>query len=66
MIEDGIYSILSGNAEVAALCGTRVYPLIIPADPLLPCITYGSTSCIPQYTMDGPTGFITARVQIDT
>lgn len=65
MIEDGLYSLLSSNADVAALCGTRIYPLILPADPVLPCITYQRISTVPQYTMDGPTGFITARVQID-
>lgn len=45
MIQEGIYSHLSGDAGVAPLAGTRIYPLVIPQRVYneatrLPCLVY--------------------------
>lgn len=65
MLEDGLFQLLTSDAGVSALCGTRVYPLILPSAPTLPSLTYQSISSVAQYTMDGPTGLVTARVQTE-
>jgi hypothetical protein len=40
MIEEAVYSRLSGYAAVSALISTRLYPLVIPQDVSLPAIAY--------------------------
>ena len=40
MIEQAIYSVLSGNAAVSALVSTRIYPTIAPEGASLPFLAY--------------------------
>jgi len=35
-----IYTVLSTNAPVVALVGSKIYPLVIPEGTTLPCIVY--------------------------
>jgi len=39
-IEEALYAELAGNAGVAALVSTRIYPSVIPQDSALPAIAY--------------------------
>ena len=69
MIESGISQRLLSTPAVTAIMGTRLYPVIIPAGATpasYPCATMRTISSVPQYTNDGPTGFINARIQIET
>lgn len=47
-----IYSILTANASITALVGTKIYPLVIPEGTTLPCIVY-ERSYENKYTKDG-------------
>jgi hypothetical protein len=40
MIETALFTALSTASTVIALCGTRIYPLVLPKDPTLPAIDY--------------------------
>lgn len=40
MIESGLFAFLSGNAAINTLCSDRIYPVILPQAPALPCVTY--------------------------
>jgi hypothetical protein len=40
VFEAGLFTYLSGYAGLAALVGTRIYPLLLPQDPTLPAVTY--------------------------
>lgn len=64
-IERGIYSLLTGDAGVAALLGTRVYPEVLPQNPSYPAITYQVVSGGSEYEMEGPANQASPRVQID-
>lgn len=40
MLESKIYTVLSQNANIANRVNARIYPLVMPQDPILPAITY--------------------------
>ena len=66
MLEVGLVALLNSSQAVKVLNNGRIYPLLIPANSVLPCITYQLISTIPEYCCDGPTGFTKSRIQIDT
>lgn len=39
-VETGIFKLLSGNAAVSSLVGTRIYPLIVPEGATFPSVVY--------------------------
>lgn len=47
-----IYTILSGNSIVYNYVGTKIYPMVIPEEILLPAIVYERNST-PIYSRDG-------------
>jgi hypothetical protein len=49
-----IYAAISGNADVAALVGDRIYPGALPPDPVLPAVTYVLVSSPRVQTQTGP------------
>lgn len=51
-IGEVIYSKLTGYAGLAALVGTRVYPIQLPQRPTLPAITYQRISTLPIQDRD--------------
>jgi len=63
-LEEALYAHLSGDADVAALVGDRIYPLLVPQDADLPALAYQRISGVPIYAHDGPPGLARARVQI--
>lgn len=65
-IEEAVYSRLTTFAGLAALIGTRAYPLVIPVDADLPAVAYQTISHNPKHSMTGPTGLSETRVQIST
>lgn len=66
MLETGLVALLNSSAAVTAINGGRIYPLLIPANSALPCVTYQLISTVPEYCNDGPTGFTKSRIQVDT
>lgn len=56
MIEQALYTILSGHAGLTALVGSRIYPLILPQSPLLPAVIYQRVDAAREGTHDGPSG----------
>jgi hypothetical protein len=65
MMEAGLHGQLVGDDAVAASAATRIYPVNLPENVDGPSVTFRVISKIPDYTLDGATGMITARVQID-
>lgn len=52
-IQETIYEHLSTNAAIVALASTRIYPVRMPQQPTLPCLTYQRISGVPDYSHDG-------------
>lgn len=65
MIGKAIYSILTNNAEFAAIAGDRVYPLRIAQSATLPAVAYQKISNTPTQCKEGDTGVDRFRVQIN-
>jgi hypothetical protein len=65
MIESAVRNLLLSYPAVTVLVSTRVYPDILPQDPAYPAITYQEISGPRDYTLDGPDGVVTHRVQLD-
>lgn len=57
-----IYSLLSSNTGITAYVSTRIFPLVIPENQVLPCIVYDRSVDI-EYTCDGA-GMETTGVEI--
>lgn len=62
-IQETIYEHLTTNAGVVALVVARVYPMRMPQQPTLPCITYQRIDSVPEYSHDGR-GLATSRFQL--
>mgnify|MGYP002639966762 CR=1 FL=1 len=64
MISGAIYSILSGNAAVAAIVGTKIYPEIAPQGDAMPFIVYQIQSALPETTKDSTSKLDTYQINI--
>ena len=64
-IEIAIRSELINDADVTALVGTRVYPVMMPQGFEMPCISYQRISSNRMHTLSGPTGRVDANFQVD-
>lgn len=51
--ETQLYALLSGNAGVTALVGTRIYPNLVPESMATPYIGYERVSTNPVATLEG-------------
>lgn len=60
-----IYTILTANAGVTAICSTRVYPLTIPQKETLPAIRITTVAVEPYDTKSGASTLDAIRAQID-
>lgn len=65
MIEDALYSHLSGHAGLTALVSARIYPMVLPQNPSYPAVTYKKISGPRETSKAGPSGTVRARMQID-
>lgn len=63
-LEQALYVILTDDATVSGLIGTRVYPLLIPQDAALPAIAYQRISRLQIQTQSGPSCLSRARMQL--
>lgn len=58
-------SAIIGDAAVAALVGTRVYPVIAPATADLPFITFRRSGIQREHTLSGPSGMPVVQMTLD-
>jgi Protein of unknown function (DUF3168) len=67
VLEPALYARLAAHAGVSALCGTRIYPLVIPQEetPVYPVLVYQRISADHIASLAGHSGLCNARVQID-
>ncbi|CAK0778999.1 conserved hypothetical protein [Gammaproteobacteria bacterium] len=64
MIEEAIYSLLTGDAGIAAVVSTRVYPVTLPQNAVLPAIAFTRISTSRALTHDGSTQIAESSFQI--
>jgi hypothetical protein len=64
LLDDALFERLTGGAA-SALVGQRVYPVIAPQNVAYPCITWQRISRTEVFSLEGPSGYADARVQID-
>jgi len=62
---EAIYSILSGDTDVAAIVSARIYPEPRPQGKALPNISYQEVSCPRVQVHSGPAGTAYPRYQIN-
>ena len=72
MIESALYELLSNDTAVAAIVGTRIYPLVAPQrkPATFPAtaktyITYQRISGVRNMPLNGVNGFVVARYQVN-
>lgn len=61
----GLRAYLLDDANIAAIVGTRVYPVILPQGVTTSSIVYKRISNIGDWHMQGPSGIGRPRIQID-
>lgn len=66
MIQQQIFTVLSGNEAVTDIVGTRIYPLRIPQRGSLPAVVYQIITTDPVNSLDGDSGLDLLRLQIKT
>ncbi len=63
-VEAALYTILSGDATVTAQVSTRIYPVYLPKNCVLPALTYYRISTIREESMSVDPGLATAHFQV--
>lgn len=63
--EQGLATVLVSDPAVAAVVGTRVYPVIAPAAADLPFITWRRSGVQRSHTLSGPMGMPTVVLSLD-
>ena len=63
MIEDSLYSYLTGQAAVTALVSNRIYQSRAPQNATAPYIVYHLVDDVGAGVMEGPAGLTTKRFQ---
>lgn len=64
MIEDALFTRMSGFAGLSALIATRVYPVLLPQNPTYPAATYAFISGVPASAMGADVGFTRKRARV--
>lgn len=67
-LETALFDYLSSDPAIAAIVGTRIYPMRLAEKTLIPAISWNRVSTQRQYTYDSyedTDAFVTARVQIN-
>jgi hypothetical protein len=62
-LEAAQHTYLMARPALAALIGTRLYPLTVPQDITQPAIAYQRISTVRNLAHDGPLTVVTARIQ---
>jgi hypothetical protein len=64
MLCEGLYSLLSGSAELTAIIGNRITPAVLPKNPTFPAITFQQISDRTTVNLDGSATNV-VRIEID-
>ena len=64
MIEQGIHALLSTTPALSAIVGPRIYPVFVPQEAQLPCLSYQVVSGSSDYSVDGSSA-VWKRIQFD-
>lgn len=65
-LNEAIYGRLQAVVGVTNLVGTRVYPVVLPQDPIYPAIRYQQLAGSREPTMGSNNGLVNTTVQIDS
>jgi len=65
VIAQAIHSILSADAPLVAIVGTRIKPAVAPQETANPCVIFEISSQDPNYTKDGAAEVIFTFLEID-
>lgn len=65
-LEYGLQQLLVADEGIAALLGTRIYPLLLPDQPTFPSATYQRVSTVTIHGLSDNFSFTKCRLQIDT
>lgn len=65
-MEADLFTLLSGDATIAAIVGTRIYPVIAPNSAVAPFLVYNVISGQAVSTFSGASGYVKKRVQISS
>lgn len=63
-VEQAIYNILSNDADVIAVVGSKIYPSFVPQDKTLPAITYERVGTEREFAMLNDPGVSQARIEV--
>jgi hypothetical protein len=64
-LEEKLFAVLSTDAGVIALVGTKVYPLEAAQDTVLPYVAYTRVSSNRVYSLGGYSNLENPRIQVD-
>ena len=64
IIEDAFFKLLSEYPDLAALVGSRIYPMLAPQDADFPLIIYQRLGTERNYDMSGETGGMKLKMQL--
>lgn len=64
-IRPGLRTLILSNGQIAAIVGTRVYPVLLPQGVTADSIVYNRITESESYRYVGPSGLVIARIQID-
>lgn len=64
MIEDALYSRLSGFGAISSLVAARIYPVMLPQNPTYPAVVYSFVSGAPVSAMGADVGFTRKRTRV--
>lgn len=63
-IETALFTLITGDAGVSALIGTRMYPSLMPPGATLPCVVYDEVNTETVVRADGDSGLRTAQYML--
>lgn len=63
-IESDIRARLAADGTVAGLVSTRIYPAILPQDPMLPAIVFSKVSAVRVHKLTGASGWSMPRMTV--
>lgn len=65
LIEDGLFAYLSGQSNINTVVGNRIYPSVLPQEPVLPAIVYSNIGGVPIALQNAKPVLERTRFQID-
>lgn len=65
MIEQDLVNHLTTDVDLLALVSARIYPNVMPQDPVLPALVYTRVDGVPVNSVRGRSGLKNYRMQID-